>query len=143
MIQTEIVSQIKEIYHKFSQLLQTKIDEDGLTLRLLLLTMRISNNPESNQKELANEMRITQGAMSSSVNQLIKLEMLEQIPMESDMRYNKLMVTQKGQFLIDTHKDYLIDILKNVFFGFNEGELMQLNQLLIRVNDNLSNNDQV
>lgn len=140
MIQTDIAYQIKEIFHKFSQLLQTKLDEDGLTLRLLLLTMRINNNPEFNQKELAKELRITQGAMSSSITQLIKLEVVEQIPYETDMRYNRLMVTQKGKNLIDRHEDRLFFILKSVFTGLNDDELVQLNKLLVRVNDNLKNN---
>lgn len=139
MIETDVAMQLKETYQKITQMMQLKIDEYGLTFGLLLLTMRILNNPDANQKELAKEMRFTQGAMSSSVSRLIKLNMLEQISLESDMRYNRLVVTEIGKSMIDDYKEHLFKRYKDIFKGFNEDELMKLHDLLLKINSNLEN----
>jgi DNA-binding MarR family transcriptional regulator len=137
MIETDVAMALKETYQKITQMMQLKIDEYGLTFGLLLLTMRILNNPDASQKELAKEMRFTEGAMSSSVSRLIKLNMLEQIPLESDMRYNRLVVTEIGKSMIDDYKEHLYKKYKDIFTGFNEDELMKLHDFLLKINSNL------
>lgn len=139
MIDLDVAMQLKETYQKITQIMQLKIDEYGLTFGLLLLSMRVLNNPAASQKELAKEMRFTQGAMSSAVSRLIKLNMLEQIPLESDMRYNRLVVTEMGKSLIDDYREDLYKRYRDIFNGFNEDELIKLHDFLFRINSNLGN----
>ncbi len=56
-------------------------------------------------------MRLTQGAMSIIVKRLLKLHMIKQMPLESDLRYNRLILTEKGKSMV---KDYKDNLLKNM-----------------------------
>lgn len=139
MIETDVAMQLKKTHQGILRIMQAKIDEYGLTFGLVHLTMLIDKNPDANQKDLAKEMRFTQGAMSSSVKRLIKLDMLEQISLETDMRYNRLVVTQKGKTMIEDYKDHLLKKYENMFNGFNHNELIKLHDFLLKINKNFDN----
>jgi len=138
MIETDVALQLKETQQKLLQILQQKIDEYDLTFGQLFLMMKINDNPKANQKELAKQMRFTEGAMSSVVKRLINLNMLKQVPLEADLRYNRLVVTDLGKAMIRDYKEYLIKIYQDIFDGFNEEELEKLLSALKKINNNLS-----
>ena len=48
--------------------------------------------------------------MSLAVKRLIELDMIKQVPLELDMRYNRLVVTDKGQSMIDNYEEELEEI---------------------------------
>ncbi|MBC8587091.1 MarR family winged helix-turn-helix transcriptional regulator [Paratissierella segnis] len=137
MYESDVAIQLKETHHKISQVLQHKIDEYGISFGLLFLTMRIYNNPNANQKELAQQMKFTEGAMSNAVKRLIKLKMLKQVPLETDMRYNRLVITDLGISMIDDYKEYVVKKYKDMFEGLDEEELKKLQMSLIKINKNL------
>lgn len=137
MVETDITIQLKGIYQKITQIMQVKIDEYGLTFGLLHLIMIIEKSPNASQKELAKEMKFTEGAMSSAVKRLLKLNMLEQVSLESDMRYNRLVVTGKGKLMIADYKDYLFKRYKDMFHGFDYEKLEKFYDLLSDLNMNL------
>lgn len=139
MIESDVAMELKETYQRITQMMQQKIDEYGLTFGLVHITILIDKNPDANQKDLAKEMRFTQGAMSSAVKRLINLNILKQVHLESDMRYKKLVVTKKGKVMIADCKDYISNIYKDVFYGFEHDELTKLNDSLLKININLDN----
>lgn len=141
MIETDVAMQLRETYQKITQILQHKVDEYGLTFGLLFLTMHIEKKPDASQKELAKIMRFTEGAMSGAVKRLINLKMIEQVPLESDMRYNRLVVTELGKSMIDDYRDYVVKIYQDMFKGFSQEELSKLNEVLAKLNHNLTNMD--
>ncbi|NLV88836.1 MAG: MarR family transcriptional regulator [Tissierellia bacterium] len=138
MLETDVAMQLKATHQKIAQILQYKIDEYDLTFGQLFLMMKINDNPKANQKELAKQMRFTEGAMSSVVKRLINLNMLKQVPLEADLRYNRLVVTDLGKAMIRDYKEYLIKIYQDIFDGFNEEELEKLLSALKKINNNLS-----
>ena len=147
MVEREVAMQLKGVHQRVGQVMQQKIDEYGLTFGQLHLMMLIEKYPDANQKYLAKEMRFTQGAMSSVVKRLLKLNMLEQVPLELDMRYNRLVITEKGQSMIDDYKEELYIKYRDMFIGFSDDELEELNIYLIKINKNLdgmnkSNNEE-
>lgn len=75
--------------------------------------------------------------MSSAVKRLIKLNMLKQVPLESDLRYNRLVVTELGKSMIDDYKEYVVKKYQDIFVGFNEEELERLQISLLKINKNL------
>lgn len=137
MIEREVSMRMKGVYQKVMQMMQEKIDEYGLTFGHLHLMMLIEKFPNANQKDLAKEMRFTEGAMSGMVKRLIKLEMLEQIPLEEDMRFNRLVLTENGQSVVNGYKEELYIKYRDMFIGFSDRELEELNLYLIKINDNL------
>ena len=139
MIETDLVMHFKKIYHRVTQLMQKKIDEYGLTLGLLHIAIIIEKNPEISQKDIAKEIKVTEGAVSTSIKKLLKLNILEQIPLESDMRYRRLVLTRLGKSIIDDNRDSLPNIYREMFNEFSQDELIKLGNFLFKINNNLDN----
>lgn len=137
MVKRGVAMQLRGIHQRIKQIMQQKIDDDGLTFVQLHLLMLIKKYPDANQKDLAKEMKFTEGAMSGMVKRLIEFNLIEQVPLKLDMRYNRLILTDKGQAMIDTHEDDLLNVLNNLYLGLSENELVDLNKYLIRINKNL------
>lgn len=136
-METDVALELKETHQKVMQMMQLKIDEYGLTFGLVHFMMLMEKHPDANQKELAKAMRFTQGAMSTVVKRLLNINMIEQIPLERDMRFNRLVLTEKGKSLIDDYKEHIVRKYENMFSGFDENELMELHDFLLRINQNL------
>ena len=128
---------LKATHGKIGQLMQQKINEYDLRFGLLHLAMLVKKYPEKSQKELADQMRFTQGAMSHSVKILMKKDILKQVPLESDMRYNRLVVTERGENFINDYETYITNVYKDIFVGFDQGELKNLDEYLKRINTNI------
>jgi len=139
MIETDVALQLKGTHQKIMQMMQLKIDEYGLTFGLINLMILIEKNPDSSQKELSKKMKFTQGAMSIMVKRLLKINMIKQIPLEEDMRFNRLVLTQKGKSLIDDYREHIFQRYENIFNEFKESELIELYNYLLRINTNLDN----
>lgn len=137
MIEADVAMHLRKTHQRITQLMREKIDEYGLTFRLLHILMLIDKNPNANQKELSDNMRLTQGAVSGSIKRLIKLSMLEQVPLESDMRYNKLLITENGKKIIDDYKEHVNIRYQDMFLGFKDDELVEFNIYLTKINENL------
>ncbi|NLY45665.1 MAG: MarR family transcriptional regulator [Tissierella sp.] len=137
MVEREVAMQLKGIQHKVGQMMQQKIEEYGLTFGHLHLMMSVEKYPDKNQKFFAKEMRLTEGAISGMVKHLLKSDMLEQIPLETDMRFNRLVLTEKGQLMIDDCKEDLYVKYRDMFTDFSEDELIELNRYLSKINKNL------
>src|SRR5690625_4729437 len=121
--------------------MREKIGEYGLTFRLLYILMLIAQNPDTNQKELAEQMRLTPGAVSGSVKKLIALGMLEQIPLKDDLRYNKLVLAEHAHAVMKDYEEHVFLRYKELFLGFTEDELYDFNNSLLKINANLDRID--
>lgn len=139
MKESDVALQLKETHQKIMQLMQVKIQEYGLTFGQLHLLMLVKKNPDLNQNQLALEMKFTKGAMSTVVKKLINLKLLEQIQLASDMRINRLHITDKGKSIIEDYQENLIKVYEDIFSGFDENQLIQLNDYLLLINNNLEN----
>ncbi|SHI57995.1 MarR family winged helix-turn-helix transcriptional regulator [Lutispora thermophila] len=137
MLELDVAIKLKETHQKITQVMQLKIDEYGLTFGHLRLMMLIDMFPNASQKQLAEKMRFTQGAMSMVVKKLLNLSMLEQVAQESDMRHKRLIITDKGRAMIDEYTDHINKKYKDMFIGFSSEELYEIYDYLTRINDNL------
>lgn len=137
MFETDVAMQLKETNTMLAQLMQQKISEYDLRIGLLHLAMLVKRYPDKSQKELAKEMRFTEGAMSHCVKRLIHEDILKQIPLETDMRYNRLAVTDKGENFIKDYESYIFKVYKDIFIGFNASELLDLDRYLKIIYANL------
>lgn len=139
MIETDVAMSLKETQMKLGQIMQQKIYEYDLNMGLLHLAVLVQKHPEASQKDLARKMKITEGAFSTAVKRLIKLGVLKQEPLEKDLRYNRLIVTEKGKNLLNDYEDYILNVYKEIFIGFNNEELDLFNRYLHKINLNLEN----
>ncbi len=137
MLKRDVTMRLKAVHSGMANIMQQKINEYDLRIGLLHLAIMVQKYPEKSQKELAKEMKFTEGAMSQSVKRLINENILEQIPLETDMRYNRLVVTAKGETLINDYQEYLLKVYEDLFIGFKEEELILLDNYLQRIRINM------
>lgn len=138
MIEADVAIHLRKTQQRLNQMLRKKVDEYGISFRLLHIIMLIQRNPEANQKEIAKQLKISPGAMSGSIKRLIGLKMLKQVPLADDMRYNRLVVTEHGQAIIEDYEEQVHIRYKAIFEGFSQEELEKFNASLSKINANLS-----
>lgn len=137
MIEANVAMHLRKTHQRLAQVMKGKINEYGLTFRLLHIVMLIKSNPEASQKEIAGLMRFTEGALSTSLKKLARLGMVEQIPLEEDMRFNRLRVTEHGQQVVADYEEHVRLRYKDLFLGFEKIELVEFNRFLAKINENL------
>ncbi len=137
MLEASVAMHLRKTHYRMTQIMREKIDEYGLSFRLLHIVTLINKNPEITQKQLSKEMKLTQGAISSSIKRLIKLDIIEQTPLEKDMRYNRLLLTENGKSIIEDCKERLHNRYQDMFFNFTHDELKDFNIFLKKINANL------
>ena len=137
MVEKDIMVQIKGMHHRIKRVMQQNISDYNLTFGQLRLLLVINKYPDASQKELAEMMKFTQGAMSLAVKRLIELDMIKQVPLELDMRYNRLVVTDKCQSMIDNYEEEMEEIDREMLKGLLDEELEVLSLFLGRINSNL------
>lgn len=141
MIEANVAMHLRKTHQRMAQIMREKIDEYGLSFRLLHIVMLIDKKPDVNQKELSEKMKLTQGAVSCSVKELIKLGIIKQVPLQEDMRYNRLVITDSGKTIIDDCKEHLNIRYQSIFSNFSHDELIKFDMLLSKINANLDEID--
>ncbi len=58
MIEKDVAMKLKETYQKISQIMQSKVDEYGLTFGLLFIMVLIDENPDDKSKRVSKENEI-------------------------------------------------------------------------------------
>lgn len=91
------------------------------------------------QTELAGIMNTSTAAMSTTVKVLLKQGLITKSVDESDLRVNKITLTEKGKQIHDATLAEMLDIDKHLLDGFNDGEADLLLDMLSRVQQNLNN----
>lgn len=141
MFEKDISVTLRKIQQKLIDLNRQKIEEANLSFRLFHILVLIKEQPEWNQKDLAKAMKLTQGSISGSIKRLLKLEMIQQVPLKEDNRYNRLVVTDLGFKVIDDFESDVNRRYNEMFNGFSEADLKLFNQFLNILNSNLETID--
>lgn len=137
MFEKDISVTLRKTQQKLNDLNRQKIAEANLSFRLFHILVLIKEHDEWNQKDLAKAMKLTQGAISGSIKRLLNLEMITQVPLEEDNRYNRLVVTEKGLQVIEDFEADVNHRYVEIFDGFSETDLMTFNAYLNQLNSNL------
>lgn len=123
--------------HELKEIMRGKLQDYDLSYRLIHILSLIKEDPLTSQKELAEKMKLTQGALSVSIKELLCKNMLEQIPLEEDKRYNRLKITELGH---NTIKQCIEDIdarYRILFSNFTNEELQDFYDKLEKLNHNI------
>lgn len=137
MIETEIMQSLRKSNQKMRDIMTENISETNLSFRLFHILINIREYPDTNQKDLAKKLKLTQGALSGSLKRLLELDMLQRVRLEEDNRYNQLQVTQKGKEVLIEYEQYLEERLKVIFRDFSDEEMKDFKNLLMKLNCNL------
>ncbi|NLW15310.1 MAG: MarR family transcriptional regulator [Erysipelothrix sp.] len=137
MLEKDLAIYLRNTQEKLKEIMRGKLQDYDLSYRLILILSLIKEDPLTSQKELAEKMKLTQGALSVSIKELLCQNMLEQIPLEEDKRYNRLKITELGH---NTIKQCIEDIdarYRILFSNFTNEELQDFYDKLEKLNHNI------
>lgn len=99
----------------------------------------INRHGSITQTELAEIMKTSTAAISNTIKVLLKQNLIEKKVDDTDLRVNKITLTEKGKQVHDTTLSQVLELDRNMLQGFSEEEAQLLIDMLAKVQDNLNN----
>lgn len=93
----------------------------------------IQENPYSSQKDISENLQIDRTTMVSHIDHLESLGFVERTKNPNDRRSYSLMITEKGNDVLDSRWEFLNNIELGVLAPLNLQEKQLLKDLLIKV----------
>lgn len=89
---------------------------------------------ERTMSEVAQDLKITVGTLTTAINKLIKKEYVERKKIEEDRRVVLIHLTKKGKLAYRLHEKFHNDMVNETISGLNEEEKKVLISSLERLN---------
>jgi DNA-binding MarR family transcriptional regulator len=93
----------------------------------------IQENPYSSQKDISDNLQIDRTTMVSHIDHLETLGFVERAKNPNDRRSYSLMITEKGNDVLDSRWEFLNNIELGVLAPLNHNEKQLLKDLLVKV----------
>lgn len=90
--------------------------------------------------EVAGDLGITVGTLTTAINNLVKKEYVERQKDENDRRVVKIVLTKKGKLAYRVHEKFHSDMIKATIEGLTDEEEVLLADALGKLNDFFKNN---
>ncbi|AUS96738.1 MarR family transcriptional regulator [Clostridium thermosuccinogenes] len=123
---------------KHRKVMQHYLQETGVYQAQHHLLMKISHNRYASQKELAESMEVSTATIAVSLKKLEKGGYIKKIMDEEDNRLNQIIITEKGNKVVEQSKQIFESVDQKLFDGFTEKELSTLSSLLRKLDSNLA-----
>lgn len=85
--------------------------------------------------EVAKELSVTVGTLTTAINRLVKKEYVERFRSEDDRRVVKLGLTKKGKLVYRVHQHFHREMVKNIMVDMEDDEEQILNKALKNLHD--------
>ncbi|MBO0962332.1 MarR family transcriptional regulator [Neobacillus sp. MM2021_6] len=93
----------------------------------------INGNPYSSQKDISENLQIDRTTMVSHIDHLESLGFVERTRNPNDRRSYSLLITSKGNEVLESRWDFLIDIELEVIAPLSDHEKQLLKEFLIKI----------
>ena len=90
--------------------------------------------------EVAGDLGITVGTLTTAISNLVKKEYVERQKDENDRRVVKIVLTKKGKLAYRVHEKFHSDMIKATIEGLTDEEEVLLADALGKLNDFFKNN---
>jgi DNA-binding MarR family transcriptional regulator len=97
----------------------------------------LSSHDSCTQRELADYLTVSPPSVAMSIKRMQRAGLVEKAADESDMRYNRIKITERGQQISEKCREEFERIDRRMFEGFSEQEIKQLYSFLNRMSNNL------
>ena len=118
---------------------EKQVSQTGVYREQHMMLMWLGCNPGATQAQVAKGRDISPAAATGALQKLEKEGYIERQADEKDCRANHVLVTEKGQQVIDQSKQIFQEIDRAIYEGFSEEELCRMKSYYERILDNLKN----
>ena len=141
MLRQEMEHRLSVWFRKTDQMLRRKIErrvkKTGVYSGQHRILMHLNLRPNCSQAELAEWMEISPAAIAVSIKKLEKGGYIQRRPDAADNRALQVIISPKGKAVIEQSIDIFQKVDEEMFAGFSEAELQQLEVFLERMYRNL------
>ena len=117
--------------------IETVVDDIGIHRSKHQILMKLAKHKTiKSQKEIAEELGITQAAMTISLTKLERDGLITRIS-GKDNRYNEISITEKGTEIVEKSREYFAEIDRQTLSGLSEEQLSSLSVCMDMIYSNL------
>ncbi|MGL5434226.1 MAG: MarR family winged helix-turn-helix transcriptional regulator [Lachnospiraceae bacterium] len=134
-------SQIKafiDVTRLHRTVLERKLNQTGVYRSQHQILRYIVKNPNASQKDIARLHHASTATIAVSLKKLEKGGYIKRMVDRKDNRYNQIMITEKGQAVLEVSMQYFQLVEERMFEGFSEPEMEQLEYMLGKIKGNLN-----
>lgn len=117
-----------------SELKKSKLFKD-LSITEMHTIEAIGMYKKKTTSEVARELSITVGTLTTAINKLVRKSYVERIRSKDDRRVVKLGLTKKGKLLYRVHQHFHREMVKNILDGMDTDEQQALLTALKNLHD--------
>lgn len=117
--------------------IEQRVKDTGVYRSQHRLLMHLNLNPRSSQAALAEHLEVTPAAIAVSIKKLEKGGYICRETDACDNRYQQVTISEKGQQVIEKSVLIFQQTEREMFAGFSDGEMEQLEEFLDRIARNL------
>ncbi len=136
-VSEQIQDLLKEISMNISHILAKEIDISPLTVHQLYIMKLIKKKPETNLTSLCNELSLSKGSMSLTVNRLVEEGYVYTKENFSDRRNKNINLTEKGEMILKDTTDKSIRILTDITSTLSKNDLEDIKKSLQKLNTSI------
>ncbi len=93
----------------------------------------VQENPYSSQKDISENLQIDRTTMVSHIDHLEKLGFVERTRNPNDRRSYSLLITEKGNDVLDSRWEFLTNVESEVLAPLNQQERLLLKDFLVKI----------
>ncbi len=123
---------------KHRKVMQNLLDKTGVYQAQYYLLMVISCNQYASQKELADSLEISTATVAVSLKKLETGGYIKKVMDENDNRLNKIVITEKGNKVVEESRKIFKLRDERIFRGFTDNEMDTLSEMVQKLNQNLA-----
>ncbi len=121
--------------------IQKQASKNGLYFGQPPILEYVAEHDKCTQREVADFMKVSPASIATSVKRMQKTGLLEKMTDDSDLRYNRLKITEKGRELTYKCREDFNKVDTQMFSGFSAEECEQLYSYYERMINNLSTDE--
>lgn len=138
----EAIGQLtNQVNKRIMRYLNSKLESYDITLEQWNVLLKLSQENEINQKQLAQKVDKDQPTLARILDILERKNLIERRANESDKRAFKLNITDDGINLKNEVIPYIEQYFKNIISGISEGELEIFKKVMIKISSNIDNSE--
>ena len=117
--------------------IERRVKDTGVFRSQRRLLMHLHTQPNCSQVELARRLEVSPAAIAVSIKKLEKGGFVRRETDEADNRVHQLIITEKGQQVIEKSILMFSEVDAMMFTGFSEEEMELMREFLERIRQNL------
>lgn len=138
-LRKEVICSMLRVHRRQKSIIENMMNSEKLGIypaqhRLL---MELAGDSKVSQKELSKRLNVSPATVTVSIKKLVRDGYAKKSSLKDDNRYNMIAITEKGRKIIEKSIRIFDTADERILAGFSDEELEGLNNMFIRMYNNI------